>query len=350
MAGILTLISGLGIQHFISKQSLFMDIIFRFKRFHRKDIWLGAWDSFLAEPFMGYGFHGLIQGYWENFPSQIDEKISWNDNAHSLILNVVGEMGIVSLIFLGLIHFYFIKTLIKKEKTDRAFWIGFGFFLFCYCFVQPFYIDTVLLFIFIGFIFKEKGTFSFTNRNKALISFQGMAIASLLVITFYQISQLKLINQTRRDIVSSKNYRKTWNAFMKTPGVLDKPGALLEISNQMGAAFVEDSVSLRRLQRPMILFMLDQYGKNFEQFSERPRMYENYANWLTRAGKYDEAIEILDKSLERSDRITKSVYQKASIYVKKKDYKKAKEMLLRVKELNPNFPHVDGYLLKLKNY
>lgn len=344
------LLFGIGLQHFIANQSLILDIIARFKRFHRKDIWLGAWDSFTNHPFLGYGFHGLIQGYWENFPSKIDPVISWNDNAHSLPLNLLGEMGILSLFILGLIVFYFIKALKNKEKDERAFWIGLAFYITCYCLVQPFYIDTVLLMVFIAFLFSEKTKFSFNSKNKVWILFQASTIVTLLIISCYQIGQLGSINKTRKEIVSNKNYRKTWNQFMKEPSFLDKPGALLEVSNQMGAAFKGNTKYLISLRRPMTSFMLDQYQRNFESFSERPRMYENYANWLSRGEKYMEAILILDKSLDRSDKITKSIYQKASIYVKLKDYKKAKEMLLRVKELNPNYPNVDSYLVKLKNY
>ncbi len=344
------LILSLAAQYLYSNESPIITMIGRSKQFLRKDIWGGAWDSFLTHPILGYGFHGLIQGYWENFPSKIEQSISWNDNAHSLLLNVAGEMGILGVILLCLIHFYFIKQLIKKEKSQRASWIGFSFYLFCYCLVQPFYIDTMFLFVCAGFFMGDTEKINFSSRNPIWLSFQSVSVATLLVLTFFQINQLSIINQTRRDIVSSKNYRKTWNKFMSSPWLLDKPGALLEISNQMGGAFKGTTNEYTKLQKPMISFMLDQYNRNFESFSERPRMYENYANWLTRANKYDEAISILDRSLVRSDRITKSVYQKASIYVKKKDYKKAKEMLLRVKELNPDFPLVDGYLLKLKNY
>lgn len=350
LAGLGTILLGVGLQHLIAKQSLILDIIERTKKFHRKEIWLGAWDSFMAHPFLGYGFHGLIQGYWENFPSKISQEISWNDNAHSLLLNILGEMGLFGFLLFALVCYFLGKRLFGFEKELRAFWIGLGFFLMSYALVQPFYIDTVILMILLAYLFGDKAKVQIPTNNKIGIGFQVPVILTLFILTYLQISQLSLINQTRLDIVSNKNYRKTWNQFMETPGLLDKPGALLEVSNQMGAAFNGNSKYLKSLRGPMTSFMIDQYSKNFESFSQRPRMYENYASWLTRAGKYQEAILVLDRSLERSDKITKSVYQKASIYVKMKDYKKAKLMLLRVKELNPLFPGVDGYLMKLKNF
>jgi len=335
-------------QYFLMKESVLKNLIIRSKQFYRIDIWDGALNSFLSKPFLGYGFHGLIQGYWENYTSSLIVKHAWNDNAHSLLLNLAAELGIFGVLGFMALCFFFGKELLRKEGADKSGWLGILFYIGLYSAFQPFYVDSSLLILFIVLVMGGEEIVKFSRKNIVWKGAKIVLAVCLLVIAFYQYSLMTLANQTRHDIVGKGNYRKTWNQFMKTPSFLDKPGVFLEISNQMRLPFTPAGARFKVLQKPFSSFMVNEYSEVIKEWEHRPRSLENYSMWLVRRKKMDDALIYLDKILKRSDRVTKAYYNKAHVYIMKKDYKTAKENLLKVKELNPNFDKIDKILSRFK--
>ena len=84
--------------------------------------------------------------------------------------------------------------------------------------------------------------------------------------------------------------------------------------------------------------------------SHRPRLLRSYALTAIQENDLDKALKALDILLSRSDQITEMYYYKAVIFAKQRRNKEAKQMLLKVKELNPNYVGIDEQLAKLKNY
>ena len=354
-----SLISGCAItlvliaQFYLMKQSILRLVIDRSSNFSgsRGAIWEGAWESFLAKPFLGYGFHGLIQGYWENYTPRLGTGMEWNDNAHSVVLNVAAELGIIGLIILLVSMFFIGKNVIEKEGKVRAGWVGMMFYMAIYAFVQPYYIDSVFTVVVLLYLFNEKVSFKVNLSNKLYRGVKVVSAIGLLYVTYIQYCQLSLINQTRYETVKQRSYRKVWNRVMDQTPYLDTAGSILEINNQVKQIFRPGAYkNLAHLKGPFSSFMVDSYARIIDEHSHRPRLLENYSSWLVKVKKPEKALVYIDKVIERSDRIPRAYTAKAGILMKMKRYSEAKQLLLKVKKLNPNFKDIDRNLAILRNF
>jgi len=339
-------------QYFLSETSVLADIITRSKNFSRLGIWQGAFESFLERPIGGYGFHGLIQGYWENYTSYLSKGHAWNENAHSIILNIAGELGILGLIpFFALIYFIFKRVRIFEE---RIVWWAILTYILLYCLTQPFFVDTVFLLLFFFFIFDEEKKFIIHSRN--IFYRLGKATVGVLFIllTLEQSSQINLLNETRRMIGAHGNYRKVWKTLELKKPFIDHVGAFFEINTLLINSFAHIKPGETQMDKEIRArsksFIKESLESLMKKYSHRPRLLRTYALTLIQENELEKAEEVIDKILSRSDQVTEMYYYKAVIYAKQRKNKEAKNMLLKVKLLNPEYRGIDAQLEKLKNY
>lgn len=345
LAGIIALSA----QYFLSQNSIVSNMIERSTKFVRLGVWQGAWDSFLAKPILGYGINGLIQGYWYNYTPTLGKDLEWNDNAHSVLFNIMGEFGLIGLIIFGAIIFFILKEIFQKEKNQRGAWLGFFIFTLSYSMVQPYYPDPSILTLYVLFLFSDKAIYKF---NPNLLPFKGLKLVLALVlifVSFKQYSQIKLINKVRIDIVNNENFRKPWDEYMSQTSYLDRAGMMRQLNKQMKATLNQNLPRFERYKTQFPRFMVSEYPKIIEAQPQRPRALENYADWLTRNKEYDKALQNLDKILEGSANIPRAYKIKAQIYEEIRQYQKAKEMLLKAKKLNPDYMTLDQDLIYIEN-
>lgn len=346
--------AGLGLQYFLAKNSILAALIVRTKQFNRSGIWEGAFDSFLAKPIGGYGMHGLIQGYWENYTSTLDKGHSWNENAHSIILNMAGELGSIGLIlFLALCIFVF-KSIKQKDEGMRAGWWGLYVFTLLYALTQPFFVDTVLLVVFLLFLLGESESFLFSSDNLPWKGAKVLLAVGLSIVTYFQYSQIGQLNETRSQIAKHSNYRKVWKELDKKTPYIDKVGAFFELQSLLVSSFAKVKPGETELDKEIRgrskRFIREGLDNLMKDHSHRPRLLRSYALTAIQENDLDKALKALDILLSRSDQITEMYYYKAVIFAKQRRNKEAKQMLLKVKELNPNYVGIDEQLAKLKNY
>ncbi len=343
---------GLIAQYILSENSVLADIIVRSKNFSRLGIWQGAFESFLEKPITGYGFHGLIQGYWENYTSYLSKGHAWNENAHSIVLNIAGELGLLGLIpFFALIYF-----VVKRVRTfeDQIGWWAILIYITLYCLTQPFFVDTVFLLLFFFLLFGEEKKLVINSKNMAYRIGKVLIGIIFLFITFEQFSQVNLLNKTRKMIGAHGNYRKVWKTLEAKPPFIDHVGAFFEINTLLINSFAhvkpgetEMDKEIRARSRKFIKESLESL---MEKYSHRPRLLRTYALTLIQENELSKAEEVIDRILSRSDQVTEMYYYKAVIYAKQRKNKEAKTMLLKVKSLNPQYIGIDAQLEKLKNY
>lgn len=339
--GVSILLAG---QYFLQKSSILSNMISRTSDFHRLGVWQGAWDSFLAKPILGYGNYGLLQGYWHNYTSTLGKGLEWNDNAHSIVFNILGEQGLSGIIIFIATLYFILKLIFKKDTQDKCFWVGFFVFTACYFLFQPYYVDASLLTLLVLFLFKDEVKFVLKPNNPYFIGAKLMFAVLLIFISFKQISQIGLINQTRVDIVNNENFRKPWDKYMSQTSYLDKAGVMRQLNKQMKATLGQNFPRFERYKKQFPKFMTKEYPKVIKLQPSRPRALENYADWLNRNKEHQKALMTLDKILAKSSNIPRVYKIKAQIYEEIKQYKKSKEMLLKAKELNPDYMTLDNDL------
>lgn len=344
------LVAAMAAEYYLSSKSVIAAMIHRSSSFARLGIFKGAWDSFLAEPLFGYSTQGLIQGYWYNYTSWLGLGIEWNDNAHNIILNIIAEIGIPGLVLFLFSCFFIYKVIKEKEGRDRACWTGVLLYLTIYALLQPFYVDSTFLVILFLYLMDESPKFEFSATNKFYRGGKIVIGIGLVYLAGMQAHQLDTINQTRHEIVKFRKFRKVWNDVAKQVPHLDVAGSMLEINNQIKPLFTSQYNKIKHVRKPLASFMVDSYKNMIEDYSHRPRLLENYAVWLSRRGYLRESIQYLDKVIEGSDQVTRAYMAKATIYMHMKDYATAKKLLLKVKELNPNYRNLEASLRRVKNY
>ncbi len=339
-------------QYFIVDKSVLSDILYRTKSFNRMGIWQGAFDSFLEKPIGGYGFHGLIQGYWENYTSYLDKGHAWNENAHSLILNMAGELGSIGLIALSVITFYTLKRIHKLE--DRIVWYSIFFYIVLYCLSQPFFVDTVFLLLFVYYLLGEESKVKISSDNFYYRFGKVIFGVVILAITFEQFTQVGILNETRRQIAKHGNYRKVWKTLEEKEPFIDHVGAFFEINTLLINNFAHvkpgETDMDRELRTRSKRFIKESLESLMKKYSHRPRLLRTYGLTLIQENELEKAEQVIDLILSKSDQVTEMYYYKAVIYAKLRKNREAKEMLLKVKKLNPDYKGIDAQLEKLKNY
>lgn len=332
-------------QYFFFEDSVFSTMISKTKDFVRLGVWQGAWDSFLAKPILGYGMNGLLQGYWYNYTSSLAYGVEWNDSAHSVIFNTLAELGIIGFSLLMGIFYLIFKVILKKERLERNAWLGLLFFTVSYGFFQPYYIDPSILTLFLVFLLGDQTIITIKNHHPAYIGIKVILGFSLLFISYTQYTQVALYNQVRLNIVNNQNFRKPWDQYMKRTSYVDRAGVLRQLNTQMKAVLAQKLPRFERYKTQFPIFMTTEYPKVIKEQPNRPRALENYADWLSRKNDHAEALLVIDKILEGADNIPRAYKIKAEIYEEMKNYPKAKEMLLKAKEINPNYEVLDEHLI-----
>jgi hypothetical protein len=298
--------------------------------------------------------HGLIQGYWENYTSTLDKGHSWNENAHSLFLNVAGELGLIGLGLFAALCFFVIKEISNKEAEDRAPWCGLLLFVMIYAMTQPFFVDTVLLVALILFLLSEKMVVSLPSQNIFWRTSKVVLGVVFLVITYFQYHQIDLLNNARAEMGKHGNYRRLWKELAAEPSYIDKVGAFFELQGLLITSFAKvipgESDMDKEIRSRSQRFITEGLENLIEENTHRPRMLRSYALNLIQENQLDKALVYLDKIIAGSDQVTEVYYYKAVIFAKQRKNKEAKEMLLKVKALNPNYKGIDEQLAKLKDY
>lgn len=341
-------------QYFIMKKSILEQLISRTKQFNRLGIWQGAWDSFLEHPIFGYGMHGLIQGYWENYTSTLDKGHSWNENAHSLFLNFAGELGLIGLGLFAALCFFVIKEIRNKATEHRAPWWGLFLFVMIYTMTQPFFVDTVLLVALILFLLSDRVVVSLSSQNIFWRTSKVVLGVVFLVVTYFQYHQIGLLNNTRAEMSKHGNYRKVWKELAAESSYIDKVGAFFELQGVLISSFAKvipgESDMDKEIRSRSQRFIKEGLENLIEENTHRPRLLRSYALNLIQENQLDKALIYLNKILAGSDQVTEVYYYKAVIFAKQRKNREAKLMLLKVKELNPNYKGIDQQLDKLKKY
>ncbi|MFT6069584.1 MAG: O-antigen ligase [Bacteriovoracaceae bacterium] len=318
--------------HFLIDSSFFSSLLLRTQKFYRLKIWSGAYESFLDKPFMGWGFHGLYDGFWSNYPGSLGAKFQWIDNAHSLPLNILSELGIIGFSLFIMALFFFYKEL--KEKKDKFFWISYSFFIGAYLLVQPVYIDSLVVLIISYFIFSNSDD-QLSPPIKVTQGLKSLAFLGLGAITLLQINQNKALHDSKVALKSSKNYRPYWRDFYETKfKLIDPQGALIDLSSQFNSFITNETISASD-KKIFSKLILNEFNKFEDLSSHRPRFLDLYGTWLMRNQMFQEANSQFDKILERAPNNSQILILKAESEVKRGFKNNSIDLFERAERIDP---------------
>jgi len=323
--------------YFLIDASFINNMFARAENFHRLKIWSGAFNAFLDAPILGWGLHGLYEGFWNNFPGTLSGQFQWIDNAHSIFFNILSELGLIGFSLFAAILFLIYKKIAVLDSKEKSFWSIFLIYVFSYLLFQPVYIDT-LVFLLIAFSIFTAQTI---NKEEKEFEFKGILPTTtkvvlglfLMIISFQQIHQHYLIKEARKALVNGRDYRPIWKNFLSSTPMVDKTGALLHLSNQFTLLLSDQSLTEKDKSIFNILIL-----REFEKFSKigqhRPRYQDAYGVWLMRNRKLDEAEIVFDNILKKSPIIVNIINLKAELKILKGDKSSALSLFEKSNELH----------------
>ena len=87
-------------------------------------IWRGAWQIFTEAPWFGHGFRQFGYAYFLTAPTLPPPRIGgFNDNAHSLLLSVLAEFGLIGLVVLLLAVVPWVVRLFRGTPSPEQWWL-----------------------------------------------------------------------------------------------------------------------------------------------------------------------------------------------------------------------------------
>lgn len=283
--------------HLLFNSEFLNAIILRSQNFHRLKIWTGAFNSFLDKALLGWGFQGLYDGFWNNYPGSLGSSFQWIDNAHSLPLNILSELGLIGFTIFSIALFYLYKEV--KNSESKNFWTSYALFIGAYLLVQPIYVDSLLVLI-ISYILFSNSKDSFTPPKKLSLGLKSLGIVSLIVITMFQVGQNSSLINAKEALVTSRDYRPFWRNYYESRfKLIDPQGTLYELSSQFNSVVTSETITPPD-KKIFSRLVLNEF-KKFEAFSShRPRFLDLYGVWLMRNQNYQEANDKFDKILKRA--------------------------------------------------
>jgi len=284
-----------------------------YKSYMRIKIWDTAIKGFIKYPIFGYG-PGLFENIFSIFKFRFFDEISYFNHttihAHSEILNIVSESGIIAIVIYLIACF---KTFIKSDKENI-----FKFFSIA-IFIQS-AIDIILYLPLISIVFiisisladKKESNYMdkslLNNQKLSLINYSIFAIVLFSIYPYfsYKLNTKKILNN---NILTHKIFENN-----KIESTLLKEEVNISAPN---SARIKAISSFANLYYPYDIFFL------FER-----------AKCEKIAGNYEEAKQILKKALKIEPFFNKATLMLSEIYLIENNKEKAEKMLNKVKNIS----------------
>jgi len=157
--------------------------------------WQAGLKAFRERPILGWGMDNYNIAYNKYFDANYLDNFktsTYNDRAHNIIIETAVTTGLVGLavyLFIGLLVYYYLIKIYKKNKGEIVISIGLASLFLAYFIQNLLVFDTVItylaLFFLLGYIYKLSDGFRKTESEKPIdLSYSRQILMIFLVVVF----------------------------------------------------------------------------------------------------------------------------------------------------------------------
>lgn len=329
----------------------------------RLTIWKMSWEGFKTKPILGWGLENYNLVFNKYYEPILWKQEPWFDRAHNVFFDRMttgGSLGLLAYLGLFAAAIYYLWR--KRKFTgfsvyDSALFTAmFAAYFFHNVFVFDNLISLVMFFVFLAYIhtratMSDKPVASTPADYKNAVSHQennygkataAVVVAGLFIFIFYTVNipgglaARGLIDAFQ--MVAKGDAQKSFEGFQKVIAYNSFGGmeAREHLSNFAMNVYGQPNVDAG-LKEKIAVFAVDELKKQNKQFPNDIREMLFLGALYNKIGKYDEAIEILNKAKEISPKKQQLYFELSSSYLNKKEYDKGLEILRKVFELDTDF-------------
>ncbi len=313
-------------------------------------VWPMAIQGFKERPILGWGQEGFNFVFNKYYDPRMYRQEQWFDRTHDVFLDWLiagGLLGFLAYfsIYVALLYFIWKKDSSLKLSEKSLFTGLIAAYLFHNIFVFDNLISYILFFTVLAYIHsitpKKPSERSFYTKvfNENTVQYVVLPIsvvATVLVVYFINIPALSANKTLIRAITPQGDITKNLDNFKKVFAYNSFGGAeateqLVEISSQVNSSQAPDSIKQEFYNLAKL--------KLEEKIAQAPHdaRYLVFAgSFFNRFGRYDEAINYLEKGIVESPNKQSIFFELGSSYIGKGDLNKMFEVFKKAYDLEPN--------------
>ncbi|MBU1159993.1 O-antigen ligase family protein [Patescibacteria group bacterium] len=319
-------------------------------------IWQMSWEGFKEKPILGWGLENYNLIFNKYYKPILWKQEPWFDRAHNVFFDRLTTNGILGLItYLALFGSVFYYLLLQRKKYnfsefDSAIICGLlAAYFFHNIFVFDNLLSLIIFFSLLAYINFRTARIPEQNLQQSFINpedYKKPALSAIAIIAsifiLYSANIPGLLNArallSSFKSVSAGKIEEAYASFEKALsynsfGISETRE---HFSNFASQAVAQQNVSAE-LKEKIYNSAAEEMKKQVESAPQDIRYMVFLAALYNKGFQYDEAIKILEKTIELSSKKQQLYFELGSSYLNIKQYEKAEEVLRIAFELDPSF-------------